>query len=175
MVLRYLFTAAAAVVASSSCASAPPVTADPGSANVQSPNVYPTMKSWVGSLNPTRSYSAAAVATQRQNAYGRAELTVSPDNPTITHVVLKVSVPNEPGLDMAGWGLSEGRCGSGNPLVLSPSAFQPIPVNPGGQGPIDVSIPFVIPDKGLFHISIFRSSGTQLSDLVSCAELRRES
>lgn len=157
------------------CASAPPVSSPTQSADDQSPNVYPTMKRWAGTLNPTRSYNASAVATQRQNAYGHVELTVTPASPTLTRVVLKVSVPNEPGLDMAGWGVAEGRCGSGNPPVLSPSTFQPIQLNATGQGNIDVSIPFVIPDKGIFHVSVFRGSGTQLTNLLSCADLRRES
>lgn len=175
MAIRHLLSAGLVMACLADCASVPPVGSPTQSTDDQSPNVYPTMKRWVGSLNPTRSYNASAVATERQNAYGRVELTVSPASVTLTHVALKVSVPNQPGLDMAGWAVAEGRCGSGNPPVLSPSAFQPIPLNANGQGSIDVTIPFVIPDKSIFHVSVFRGSGTQLTNVLSCADLRQES
>jgi hypothetical protein len=114
------------------------------------------------------------VASQRQNAYGSVELTVSPSSPTLSRVTLKVSVPNEPGLDIAGWALSEGRCGSGNPPVLSPSVFPPIQLNASGQGTVDAKIPFIIPDNGAYHVNVFRRSGTQLTDMLTCGELRRD-
>ena len=175
MILRHLLVAAIVSSAVAGCASAPAVSSAPQPATDQSVTVYPTMKRWAGTLNPTRSYNASAVASQRQNAYGRVELTVSPSSPTLSRVILTVAVPNEPGLDIAGWGLSEGRCGSGNPLVLSPSVFPPIQLNSGGQGSIDVKIPFIIPDNGNYHVNVFRGSGTQLTDMLTCADLRRES
>jgi hypothetical protein len=100
---------------------------------------------------------------------------VSPNSPTLSHVVVNVSIPNEPGMDLVGWGLSPGRCGSGSPLVLSPSMFPAIQIGPNGQGQIDAKIPFIIPDNGNYHVDVFRGQGTQLSDVITCAVLRRES
>jgi hypothetical protein len=37
-----------------------------------------------------------------------------------------------------------------------------------------VKIPFVIPEGGTYSVSVYRGSGTQLSDVITCAELRQE-
>jgi hypothetical protein len=95
MRFHQFLTAVAVSTGLASCASAPPVTSAPGPATDQNVTAYPTMKLWTGTLNPTRSYNASAVASERQNAYGRVEVTVSPSAPTLSHVMLKVSVPNE--------------------------------------------------------------------------------
>ena len=175
MLLRQFLAASVASTALAGCASAPPVSSGPQSVGSASADVYPTVKLWKGTLNPTQSYQAAAVASKRQNGYGRVELSVSPNSPTLSHVIVNVSIPNEPGMDLVGWGLSPGRCGSGSPLVLSPSMFPAIQIGPNGQGQVDAKIPFIIPDNGNYHVDVFRGSGTQLSDVITCAVLRRES
>lgn len=175
MLLRQFLAAAVASTALTSCASAPPVSSAPQSVGDRSAAVYPSVKRWTGTLNPTQSYEATAVASNRQNGYGRVELTVSPNSPTLSHVILTVSIPLEPGMDLVGWGLVPGRCGSGNPLVLSPSMFPAIQLGPNGQGTIDAQIPFIIPDNGSYHVDVFRGSGTQLNNVITCASLRRES
>jgi hypothetical protein len=175
MLLRQLLAASVASTALAGCASAPPASSAPQSGSNETTNLYPTVKLWKGTLNPTQSYQAAAVASKRQNGYGRVELSVSPNSPTLSHVIVNVSIPNEPGMDLVGWGLSPGRCGSGSPLVLSPSMFPAIQIGPNGQGQIDAKIPFIIPDNGNYHVDVFRGQGTQLSDVITCAVLRRES
>lgn len=173
MVLRHLIRPAFVSTALASCAGAPPVGSPAPPMSEQSVAVYPIIKRWIGTFTPRRSYNAAAVGSKRQNAYGSVELTVSPSSPTLTHVTLKVSLPNEPGLDLAGWGLSEGRCGSGNPPILSPGMFPAIQLRSSGQGNADAKIPFVMPETGSYHVNVFRRSGTQLTDVITCAELRR--
>jgi hypothetical protein len=180
MPFRQILSAAAASIAFAACASQPAVSSSPAPSPTpqtdsdQGGAVYPIIKRWTGSLNPTRSYNASAVASERQNARGRVEVTVSPSAPTLSHVILTITVPNQPGLDAVGWGVSQGGCGSGNPTVLSPSNFPPIPIATNGGGKIDVRIPFVIPDNGSYHVDVFRGSGSQLSDVLTCGELRRE-
>ena len=175
MALRQILTAAVVSTALASCASAPPVSSGPQPENRSGTTIYPAVKRWTGKLSPTQSYSAAAVASQRQNAYGSVELTVSANNPTLTRVVLTVSVPMGFGLETLGWGLSQGNCGSGNPPVLSPSSFPTIQINANGQGKVDTSIPFVLPESGNYHVNVFRGSGAQLTDVITCASLRRQS
>lgn len=175
MLLRQFLTATVLATTLTGCASAPQVSPAPQPENDLKVTVYPTLKRWTGTLNPTQSYDATAVASRRQNAYGRVELTVSPSSPTLTRVTLTVSVPIGPGTDIIGWGLSPGRCGSGAPPVLPPSTFPSIQLSANRQGNIDVKIPFIIPDKGSYHLNVFRGSGTQLTDVITCADLRRES
>jgi hypothetical protein len=175
MLLRHFLAASAASTTLAGCASAPPVSSPQQPVSNESAAVYPTVRVWKGTLNPTQSYQAAAVASKRQNGYGRVEVSVAPNATTLSHVVIDVSIPIEPGMDLVGWGLSPGRCGSGTPLVLSPSMFPAIQLGPDGQGHADAKIAFTIPDNGNYHVDIFRGSGTQLSDVITCAVLRRES
>jgi hypothetical protein len=172
--LRHLCAGAVASTTIAACASAPAT----GSASKPSGSLgvsgYPGIQHWTVTLSPTRSYNSTAVSTQRQNVYGRVELTSSADNPTLTDVKLVVSVPNQPGLDVAGWGLSTGRCGSGDPPVLPAGAFPPIQLSQNGRGTADTMIPFIIPETGTYHVNVFRGSGTQLSDVLTCGELRRD-
>jgi hypothetical protein len=136
--------------------------------------VFPAGKRWVGTLKPTQSYTSAATGGKRNNASGNAVLTVLPGSLTLTYVRLKISIPAEAALGFVGWGLSQGRCGSGNPPVISPSTFSTIQLNSTGQGTVDAQIPFVIPDNGDYHVNIFKGTGTQLSDMITCADLRRD-
>jgi len=174
MLPRPQFLIAALVsTALAGCASAPQTTPAPQPANTQSATGYPTMKRWTGTLTPSQSYNAAAVSSNRQNAYGHVDLEVLPSNPMLTHVTITVSVPAEPGLDYLGWGISQGNCGSGNPPVLSLSAFPVIQLSANSQGKADAKIPFVLPDNGIYHLNVFHGAGTQLSNVMTCAQLRR--
>jgi len=175
MLLRQLLTASIVTTAIAGCASAPATGSAPKPQADRGVSGYPIVQRWIATLNPTQSYNAAAVSTQRQNAYGRVELMVSPNTPTLTDVKLVVSVPAQPGLDIVGWGLSQGRCGSGNPPVLPPGSFPAIQLSPNGRGNVDATLPFVIPETGTYHVNVFRGTGTQLTDVITCGELRRES
>jgi hypothetical protein len=174
MLLRKLFAASIVTTAIAGCASAPATGSAPKPEAGRGVSGYPIVQRWIATLNPTQSYNASATSTQRQNAYGRVELTVNPNTPTLTDVRLVVSVPTQPGLDVVGWGLSQGRCGSGNPPVLAPSAFPAIQLSPNGRGNADAELPFVIPETGTYHVNVFRGTGTQLTNVITCGELRRE-
>jgi len=172
MLLRQLFAASIVTTAIAGCASAPATGSTPKPEAGRGVSGYPIVQRWIATLNPTQSYNSSATSTQRQNAYGRVELTVDPNTPTLTDVKLVVTVPA--GLDVVGWGLSQGRCGSGNPPVLAPSAFPAIQISPSGRGSADAELPFVIPETGTYHVNVFRGTGTQLTNVITCGELRRE-
>ena len=110
----------------------------------------------------------------RQKATGTVELTVLPNRPTFTHVRLSVTVPNEPGLNNLGWAIHPGNCGSGTPPVIAPGMFPMMVVSANGGASLDDNIPFQLPEMGNYHLNVFRGGGTQLSDVITCADLRRQ-
>ena len=175
MTFRHLLTAAIASTAVTACATATPVTTGSPPRNEQTTQTMPGTSRWTGKLNPTQSYTGSAVATERQMAYGNVELTVSPNSPNLTHVRLTVSVRVEPGMDNLGWAIHPGTCGSGNPPVLTPGAFPMMVLSANGRAAVDNDIPYVLPESGNFHLNVFRGSGTQLSDVITCADLRKQS
>lgn len=175
MPFRHFLTAALASTAISACASTPVVSSGPQTDSNRTVAVLAAARRWTGSFNPTQSFKGAAVASERQKAYGSVELTVSANNPNLTHVRLSVSVSMEPGLDNLGWAIHPGNCGSGDPPVMAPGTFPLMQLNANGQTTIDVDIPFTLPESGSYHVNAFRGTGTQLTDVMTCADLRRRS
>lgn len=175
MHLSRLLTAALFSVAVSACASTPAVTPDPNSDEARTQAVLAAAMRWTGTFNPKQSFTGNAVTTTRQKAFGSVELTVSPNRPTVSHVRLQVSVPVEPGLTNLGWAIHQGSCGSGTPPMMSPGAFPTIVLSANGRGAVDDDIAFTVPVSGSYHVNVFRGNGTQLSDVITCANLRRHS
>lgn len=170
--IRTVFLAAAALA----CASAPQTPPAPaGSADSRIAEVLAEAKRWTGTLNPTQGRTGAAVTTTRQKAYGTVELRVTPNRPTVSNVQLSVSVPVEPGLTNLGWAIHPGNCGSGNPPVMAPGAFPTIVLSANGRGTVNDDIAFTVPDFGSYHVNVFRGNGTQLNDVITCGNLRRQS
>ena len=166
--------AAALTGALVACASAPAANPDPTSDSGRTAAVLAATNRWTGTLNPTQGRTAAVVATTRQKAFGTVELTVLPNRPTLTHVRLSVTVPIEPGLNNLGWAIHTGNCGSGTPAVITPGLFPVMVVSVNGGASVDDDIPFQLPEFGNYHLNVFRGGGTQLSDVITCADLRRQ-
>ena len=162
-------------VAAAACATAPAPTPAPNSDAARTEAVLAGANQWTGTFNPTQSHNANAVNTTRQKAYGTVELTVAPNRPSISHVRLTVSVPVEPGMNTLGWAIHPGGCGSGTPPMMAPGAFPTNLLSANGRGTIDDDISFTVPTSGNYHVNIFRGTGTQLSDVITCATLRRQS
>jgi hypothetical protein len=157
------------------CASAPsnpqPAAAS-STAEDRTASVLAAANRWTGTLNPTQGHSGQAVTSTRQKAYGTVELTVAPNRPTLSHLKLDVAVPMEPGLTNLTWGIHPGNCASGNPPLVPPGD---ITLSVNGRGTVDSDVAFALPQSGNYHINVFRGNGTQLSDVITCANLRRQS
>lgn len=175
MHLQNVFAAVVAAAVLAGCATTPPVSQPASSDAARTAAVLAASNRWTGTLNPTQGRTGAAVTTARQKAFGTVELTVAPNRPTMTHARLTVSVPVEPGLTNLGWAIHQGGCGSGNPPVMSPGAFPMMVLSVNGRGSIDDDIPFTLPESGNYHLNVFRGNGTQLSDVITCGNLRRDS
>ena len=156
------------------CASAPSNPAPAGSSATEdrTASVLAAANRWTGTLNPTQGRTGAAVTSTRQKAYGTVELIVVPNRPTVSHLNLDVAVPMEPGLNNLTWGIHPGNCGSGNPPLIPPGD---ITLSVNGRGTVDADIGLAVPQSGQYHINVFRGNGTQLQDVITCANLRRQS
>lgn len=169
-----MIAAALLLAGGAACATAPAVNPPPNSDAARTAAIIESSQRWTASLNPTQGNSGVAVTTTRQKAFGTVELTVSPNRPSVSHVRLTVSVPMEPGLNSLGWGIHEGSCGSGTPLIMSAGTFPVIILSPNGRGTVDDDIPLTLPQTGSYHVNVFRGSGNQLTDVITCGEIRRQ-
>ena len=52
--------------------------------------------------------------------------------------------------------------------------FPTIQVSNSGRGSVNADIPFVGKENVDYHVNVFRGQGTQLTDVLTCGELRRE-
>ena len=162
-------------VALLACATTPSAKPDPSSDAGRTEAIIAAANRWTGTFNPTQSYAASAVTTTRQKAFGNIELRVSPNRPSVSHVNLTVSVPVEPNLTNLGWAIHPGSCGSGTPAMMAAGTFPTIVLSANGRGTVDDDIAFTVPTTGSYHVNVFRGNGTQLTDVITCANLRRDS
>lgn len=169
-----LLAAALCCAAAVACATTPSARPEPGSDAARTEAVLNAANRWTGTFNPTQGFAANAVTTTRQKAFGNIELTVSPNRPTVSHVRLTVSVPVEPGLTNLGWAIHPGSCGSGAPAMMAAGTFPTIVLSANGRGSVDDDISFTVPLTGSYHVNVFRGNGTQLTDVITCANLRRD-
>lgn len=132
-----------------------------------------TLARWTGSFQPTQSRTGDAMITERQRAYGTIELLVSRDRPERTRVRLSVSTPLTSAISTLRWGIYPGSCGSGAPPVIPAEAFPVIELTNNGRGSIDQEFAFEMPADKLLHANVLQGSGTQLSNVLTCANLRR--
>jgi hypothetical protein len=52
--------------------------------------------------------------------------------------------------------------------------FPMMVVSANGGASLDDNIPFQLPESGNYHLNVFRGGGTQLNDVITCADLRRQ-
>jgi hypothetical protein len=173
MRLLHFLSGAFGTFAMVACASAPAANPGPQSDSEHTAEVMAAAKRWTGTFTPTQSFNSSIAPSSRQKGNGNVELTVVPGSPDLTHVRLVVAVALEPGLDNLGWAIHRGNCGSGDPPVLAPGAFPAMQLGPNGQAKYDDNIPYTLPETGTFHLNVFRGNGTQLSNVITCAELQR--
>lgn len=57
---------------------------------------------------------------------------------------------------------------------MAPGMFPAMVLSASGRGTVDDDIPFQLPESGNYHVNVFRGGGTQLSDVITCAALRRQ-
>lgn len=163
------FAAAAATACSSSPRSAETGPVVDASAGV---GVLASTARWTGNIAPTHSFSGGIQGATRQNTYGTVALSMASGNTNATRVQLTFQAPIQNSTSYR-WALLPGRCGSGSIPLLAPELFPPLEMSSTGRGQLDSEIPLNLPISGSHHVNIY-SRGSQLSDVIGCANLRYE-
>ncbi len=86
-------------------------------------------------------------------------------------VTIRLSAPRQQSTSLR-WAVLSGQCGSASMPVLSYQQFPMIEMGSNGRGQLDVELPLTLEVTTTYHANIYMGSGNQLSDLVSCANLR---
>jgi hypothetical protein len=112
------------------------------------------------------------MVTARQKAYGTVELTVPRDRPNRTYVRLTVAAPATSLITTLRWGIFPGPCGSGSAPIVPTESLPLIELTSSGQGSIDQEVAFEMPNEGRFHVNVLQGRGTQISNVLTCGNLR---
>jgi len=128
---------------------------------------------WTGNFQGTQTRSGDAMVSERQRATGTIELIVPRDRPDRLRVRLHLSTRATSAVTSLRWAIYPGNCGSGAPPVVPAETFPTIELSTNGRGSLDQEIAFALATEPRYHVNILHGTGTQLSNVLACANLRR--
>ena len=105
--------------------------------------------------------------------FGSVLLTAAPDAPSQLRAAINLSTQLTSTARLK-WALVPGRCGSADLPVIAIEQFPEIIVSSNGTASANATVPYVLPRNGSYHVNVFWSSGADLSDVMTCANLRLE-
>lgn len=171
----HLLTPAVAALALAGCASSgtssPAAGATPdATASVASG----TVQRWSGALNPTQQRTGNLAGGDRARAFGNVVLTKSPSDENRMIASISLTAPETNSVTGLQWALLPGRCGSGAVPLTNVERFPPIDMGSGGRGSLTAEVPLALPTSGTYHVNIYWPGGSQLENVMTCANLRAE-
>ena len=168
---RLLFLPASVAMVAA-CASSKPVT--DSAASVPTASVSTSGSSgpvvWSGSLQPMQQQSGGLGPTGQNKAFGSVRL--SSRGPARTAISITVSTPLSNAASL-NWAVLPGRCGTGSLPLVAIERFPLIEVGNNGRGQLDGEMALELPQSGAYHVNVYWASGQQLSDVMTCANLRK--
>jgi len=167
------FRAPAMLLGLVACATTKPV-ADSGS-TAASPAASVSSGSqvirWSGSLQPTQQVTAGVGPTGQNKAFGTVVLTSK--GPERMTAVISISTPLQ-GSTSLRWAILPGRCGTGSLPIVAVERFPMIEVASNGRAQLNNEMSLALPESGSYHVNVYWAGGSQLSDVMTCANLRRD-
>lgn len=123
---------------------------------------------WSGKFRPSQGISSTTAG--RSDVNGSIRLYA--DGESLTHVSLSFTTGS--GYDdsqLLSWGIASGDCGSNTLPLLPVSSFGQISIS-NNRGSLDGQIPMPLPTTGRYHANLYKSSGMDEGDVLSCASLQ---
>ncbi|HEX2721288.1 MAG TPA: hypothetical protein VHM24_00105 [Gemmatimonadaceae bacterium] len=125
---------------------------------------------WTGSLQPMQQRTGGLGPTGQNKAFGNVSLTSR--GPERTAVSISLSTPLQSSTALS-WAVLPGRCGTGSLPIAGIERFPVIEVGANGRGQLESEMSLGLPTSGTYHVNIYWGSGSQLSDVMTCANLRK--
>ncbi len=123
---------------------------------------------WTGSFQPQQQTTGTVAATGTARIFGNFSLT---PGPTPNYSVASLTITTPEGGNQFGWAILPSRCGSASLPLLSIDRFPPIETSGSGRGAVNQNLSLTFPTTGSYHVNVYRGRGTELSDVVACANL----
>lgn len=170
-----MYAAGLTVAIASACASPSPVAGPaPEPSTVALPMTGPLR--WSGTLQPVQQRTGMAAPTSQNKAYGTVFLAAAGPERTRVRVTVSTPITSAAGGNPSSlaWGIHPGRCGSGSLPLVGIERFPPIELTGAGRGELDAEMAFRLPESGSYHVNVFWGRRSGLQDVMTCANLRRE-
>ena len=113
-----------------------------------------------GGLGPTGQNKAFGNVSLSSKGAGRTAISISLSTPLSSSAALN-------------WGVLPGRCGSGTLPIVGIERFPAIDVGNNGRGQLDTEMALDLPTDGAYHVNIYWAGGQQISDVMTCANLKK--
>lgn len=84
-----------------------------------------------------------------------------------------ISLEGVPGGEARPWHVHQGTCGSGGPIVGSPSAYPPLTVGADGKATGTATIPLQLDEAQRYHVNV-HASAAEMATIVACGALDDE-
>jgi len=162
----------ASLIALAACASAKPT----GDAAASAPTASVSASEasgpvvWSGQLQPMQQQSGGLGPTGQNKAFGTVRLSSKGGQRTAISITVSTPLSGSASLN---WAVLQGRCGSGSLPLVGIERFPVIEIGNNGRGQLESDMSLELPSNGSYHVNIYWSSGTQLSDVMTCANLRK--
>lgn len=166
-----IFCVPAVLVGLAACATAKPVDDTSTPAPARSAGTSQSRIRWSGSLQPIQQQTGRLGPTGQNKAYGNVTLTSK--GPERIDISISVSTPLQ-GSNTLRWALLPGRCGTGSLPLVGIEQFPVIEVSSNGRADFNGEMSLALPESGTYHVNIYWAGGQQLSDVMTCANLRRD-
>ena len=125
---------------------------------------------WTGSLQPMQQRSGGLGPTGQNKAFGNVSLSSKGSDRTAISISLSTPLQGSAALS---WAILPGRCGSGALPIVGIERFPAIDVGNNGRAQLDTEMALELPTNGAYHVNIYWAGGQQLSDVMTCANLKK--
>jgi hypothetical protein len=124
---------------------------------------------WTGSFVPLAQRTGSALPRGQHRTTGQVVMTTTPTERT--RVSLSLTSAAHQGNSLR-WALMPGGCGSAALPLLPQEQFPTLDVGGSGRGQLEIEMPIRLEYGNSYHVNIYEGFGTQLSNVVACANLR---
>ncbi len=168
-----LFLTPAVLAGLAACATAKPVDNSGGPTPSASAGVSSgaTVR-WTASLQPAQQRTGGLGPTGQNKTFGSVALrSIGTERASIS---ISLSTPLQNSATLS-WAVLPGRCGSSALPLVPIERFPVIDVSTNGRGQLNTEMSLELPTSGAYHVNVYWAGGSQLSDVMTCGNLRRES
>ena len=116
--------------------------------------------------------AAGGVAIAGRGPRVDGTVTLRPSRLSSDRFGVDMDFTSERGSETLLWGVVPGRCGSGDLPLVSPRDQAPVVVTENGSARLHAELRAPLTPGQDYHVNLYANNGSQLADVVACANLK---